>query len=375
MRQVAGYDQARWALSAHQLSKDPARAWEALGYPAPAAGGGGWIRNLTNIDPPDHTRLRRLLAGALTPGRMAAMAPRIAAVAGGLASCLAGADVVDLIASYLVPLQTSVTADLLGIPPACRDKFGILATGLLGGPGLPGARDEAYRRLGLLIGELLELRAVAIGPDDSPGAQPDLLGALLAVHDGSDRLSPAEARSMAMLMITAGQEPTIDLIANGMLALLTHPDQLALFARNPGLRARALEELLRLEAPVCRAVRIAAEDLPIDGTVVAAGSVVEVCLDRAHQDPAHFARPDSLDITRKHAANLTFGHGIHYCAGAPLARVHARIALATLVDRYPAIGLAASPGELRWQGSPDRHSLLCLPVRLGPPACRGAALV
>jgi cytochrome P450 len=377
-REIVGYDQARWALSAPCLAKDPRLAWEALGYPCPRAlgGGEGWVLNLTNTDPPDHTRLRRLLAGALTPARMASMASRIVGAASIVAERMQGAGEVDLIASFIVPLQTMVTGELLGIPPSHRGRFGSLAAGMLApsdGVGRPGRCDEAYRRMGMLIAEVLVARRARMHPAASPDLQPDLLGALVAVRAGSDRLSVQETESMAMLMISAGQEPTIDLIANGMLALLSHPDQLALFRQSPKLRPRAVEELLRHEAPVRCAVRIAAEDVDLDGTVAVSGSVIGVMLDRAHRDPTRFARPDSLDITREHNPHLTFGHGIHYCIGAPLARLQARIALTELVCRFPRVALADRPERLRWRASRDRHSLVRLPVSLGPSEARTAA--
>src|SRR5205085_2034483 len=245
-REIVGYDQARCALSSRRLSKDPRLAWEALGYrlpPSADAGEGGCIRNLTNTDPPDHTRLRRLLAGALTPARMASMAPGIAAAASILAERMQRAGCIDLVASFLVPLQVMVTCELLGIPPSQRRHFGFCAVGILTpaeAEGLPKPCHEAYGRLGILIGEVLAAKRARMPRAASPDQQQDLLSALIAVHAGSDSLTVQETQSMAMLLITAGQEPTIDLIANGILALLNHPDQLALFRRYPELRPRAV---------------------------------------------------------------------------------------------------------------------------------------
>lgn len=350
-REIVRYDQARWVLSARAFSKNPHLAWEALGYP-PSAGGGDWLLNLTNMDPPGHTRLRRLLAGALTPARMVAMEPKIAAVAGALARRLDGD--VDLVDSFAVPLQIMVTCELLGIPPSQRRVFGSLARGMLADP--PRC-DEAYRRMRILIEEVLAAKqALAVGSADR---QPDLLSALLAVR----ALTAQETHSLAMLTISAGQEPTIDLIANGILALLGHPHSFALFRDDPAVRTRVVEELLRLEAPVRCAVRIVAEDVEIDGTVATRGSIVKVMLDRVHRDLSCFAEPDSLDISRQHNPHLTFGHGIHYCIGAPLARLQARLALTELVSRFPRMVLAEH--RLHRRVSSDRHSLLRLPVSLG----------
>jgi cytochrome P450 len=380
-REIVRYDQARWALAARCLSKDPRLAWEALGYrlpPGADAGEGGCIRNLANTDPPGHTRLRRLLGEALTPARMKSMAPRIAAAASVLAERMQRAGSVDLVASFLVPLQVMVTCELLGIPPSHRRHFGSSATGMLtpaDGVGLPRPCHEAYGRMGILIGEVLAAKRARMPPAASSDRQQDLLSALIAVHAGSDSLTVQETQSMAMLLISAGQEPTIDLIANGILALLRHPDQLALFRRYPELRPRAVEELLRHEAPVRCAVRIAAEDVEIEGTVAARGAVIAVMLDRAHRDPSRFAGPDSLDITREHNPHLTFGHGIHYCIGAPLARLQARVALAELVCRFPRLALDDRPERLRWRAIRDRRSLVDLPVTLDPSEGRVAAKV
>jgi cytochrome P450 len=371
-REIVRYDQARWALATRCLSKDPCLAWEALGYRLPPnadAGRTGCIRNLANTDPPGHTRLRRLLAMALTPARMASTAPRIAGAANVLAERLPRAGCVDLVASFLVPLQVMVTSELLGIPPSHRRRFGSSATAMLipaESVGIPKSCHEAYGRMEILIGEVLAAKRGQTRQVGSPGVAPDLLSALIDVHAGPDRLTSHEARSMAMLLISAGQEPTIDLIANGILALLRHPDQLALFRQDPKVRPRGVEELLRHEAPVRSAVRIAAEDVEIDGTMVTRGSVITVKLDRAHRDPSRFDRPDSLDITREHNPHLTFGHGIHYCIGAPLARLQARAALTELVCRFPHIALADRPERLRWRALRDRRSLAGLPVTLGP---------
>ena len=362
---MAGYQEARRALSDHRLSKDPSLVWEAA---AGAAGTGqGWIRNVANTDPPGHTRLRRLLTAAFTRRRVERMRPGIELAARHLADRLPPAAEVDLIASFAFPLQVEVTCDFLGVPSQHREAFASLAAGMLAardGEHRPASYHAAYRQLRTLMADVLA--AVRANLKAGPDRQPHLLGALLAAGHGSDRLTGQEAHAMAMLLITAGQEPTIDLIANGVLTLLLHPDQLQLVRRYPQLRASAVEELLRYSVPVLAAPRIVAEDIEIDGTTVPRGSVLAVMLEAAHRDPARFAAPNTLDITRDHNAHLAFGHGIHYCVGAPLARMQAAIAIGALVDRFPRISLARTPEQLRWHRSRDAHGLVELPAFLGP---------
>lgn len=293
--EIVRYQQARWALAARCLSKDPHLAWEALGYshfpPSNTENEGSYILNLANSDPPGHTRLRRLLTKALSLERMKRMRPRIARTAKALADRMVPARRVDLIRSFIFPLQVTVTCDLLGIPPQHRRRFRSLAAAMrtpADSDGLPETCHEAYRRTGTLVAEALATKRSHIRPTGSPDLQPDLLSALVSTHADSDRLTAHEAETMAMLLISAGQEPTIDLIANGILALLLHPDQLRLFRRHSELRPQAVEELLRYEAPVSSAPRIAAEDIEIDGTVVRRGSMIAVMLAHAHQDRLQF---------------------------------------------------------------------------------------
>lgn len=371
--EIVRYQQARWALSTRCLSKDPLLAGEALGYSRPLPSSnkaeGSYIRNLANTDPPDHTRLRKLLAKALTPARMKRMRPQVVRAARVIADRMAPAGSIDLIRLFIFPLQVMVTCDLLGIPRQHRDSFRSLAAGMRSpadSEELPETYHEAYRRMGILVAEVLATKREQIRITGSPDLQPDLLSALVSARDDSDGLTVQEMQSMAMLLISAGQEPTIDLIANGMLALLLNPDQLQLFRRYPELRPQAVEELLRHETPVLSGPRIAAEDIKIDGTVVRRGSVIAVLLDCAHRDPLQFQDPDVLDITRKHNAHLAFGHGIHYCIGAPLARLQASVALTELVERFPRIALAHSSAQPRRRPLRGNRGLVELPVTLGP---------
>jgi cytochrome P450 len=371
--EIVRYQEARWALSTCCLSKDPHLAWEALGYNHFQSSSneteGSYILNLANSDPPVHTRLRKLLTKALTPGRMKRMRPRIVQASRLLADRMVPAEKVDLIQSFIFPLQVMVTCDLLGVPPQYRCCFRSLAAGMRApadSESLPGTCQEAYHRMGTLIAEVLATKRQQIRLTGSPGLHPDLLSALVSARDNSDSMTVQEVQSMAMLLISAGQEPTIDLIANGLLALLLNPNQLRLFRRHTELRPQAVDELLRYETPVLSAARIAAEDVKIDSTVVRRGSVIAVMLQYAHRDPLQFREPDVLNIARKSNVHLAFGHGIHYCIGAPLARLQASVALTALVTRFPHIALAFSPARLRWSSVQSRRSLLELPVVLGP---------
>jgi cytochrome P450 len=369
--EVVGYDEARRALADSRLSKDPGSLWEAAapGLPREPEGTQRFIRNLANTDPPGHTRLRRLLSSALTRRRVGLMRPVIEQAAGELADAIAPQAEVDLVRSFALPLQVRVTCDLLGVPPQHRASFAALAAAMLPAgesEQRPASLHAAYRRMTALIGGILAARREAGEASGSPDLQPDLLGALLAARDGAERLSGQEALSMAMLLVTAGQEPTIDLIANGMLALLLHPEQLRLVRAYPHLRPRAVEELLRYSVPVLAAPRIVAGDVEIDGTTLRRGSVLAVMLGSAHRDSAQFPSPDALDVTRDANGHLAFGHGIHYCAGAPLARMQAAIAIGTLVERFPHLALARPPNELRWCPSRDARGLIELLVTPNP---------
>ncbi|MGH3874803.1 MAG: cytochrome P450 [Pseudonocardiaceae bacterium] len=370
--QIVRYQQARWALSARCLSKDPQLAWEALGHshllPSSAEDQQRCIRNMASTDPPGHTRLRTLLAKALTPERMKRMRPRIVRVIRVLADRMIPARSVDLVRSFIFPLQVIVTCDLLGVPPHQRGDFRSFAAGMraqVGSEGCVQNYHEAYRRMGVLVAEVLATKLDQVRTLGSPDLQPDVLSAMVSARDDSDGLTVPEMQSMAMLIISAGQEPTIDLIANGMLAMLLNPDQLQTFRRHPELRTQAVEELLRHEPPILSTPRIAAQDIKIGGTVVRRGSIIAVMIECTNRDPSQFREPDALDVTRKRNEHLTFGHGIHYCIGAPLARLQATEALTALVTRFPHIALAQSPQRLRWRSVAGGAGLVELPVALG----------
>lgn len=369
--EVVGYRQARWVLSARCFSKDPRLAAQALGYhrtPEDPAAEQGRLLTLANSDPPAHTRLRRILARALTTARISRLRPHIAAAATRLADGMRTAGGVDLVRSFVLPLHVTVMGELLGVPPRDLDEFRALATGMrtpAAGESIPQSCQEAYRRMGELVARLLATRHEQIRPGSPPDRQPDLLGAMAAAQDAPDGPTAEEAQSLTMLLLSAGQEPTVDLVGNSLVALLLEPRQLRLFREHPALRPQAVEELLRCTPPVLSAPRIAAADVDVDGTPVRRGSVLAVMLADAHRDAAWLRDPEVLDITRTPRAHLSFGHGIHHCPGAPLARLEANLALTTLLTRFPRLALGSAPQELRWSRMPGRRGLAELPVEPG----------
>lgn len=303
------------------------------------------------FDPPDHTRLRTLVSMAFTRRRIELLEPRVEQLCtellDNLADRLANGGEVDLITAFAEPLPLAVMLEMLGI--AAQDKEAlrgwceVLMAGRL--VDVDAFTQAASRMLDFLHDLLSEKRA---RPAD------DLLSALIHAHDGEDRLTDDELTSMVYLLILAGHETTVGLIANGTRALLLHPEQWAAVHADPGLVPNAVEEALRYDSPVQMPIPgIAAEDLEIGGTAVARGDVVVVSLMSANRDPQRFAEPEIFDISRGRdgrggtTGHMSFGHGIHHCLGAPLARMEGRIALGMLARRFPDLELAGPASSLR----------------------------
>jgi cytochrome P450 len=357
---VTGYDAARAALADPALVKGgPGHGPFADRLPADVSA--AMDHHLLALDPPDHTRLRRLVGAAFTRRRCERLAPRVQEITDGLVAGFAHRDEVDLVAEFAYPLPITVICELLGVPDPDRAAFrawtGPLVTGTLAG-------FEAYSRAAVeLVAYLRELLAhKRAHPAD------DLLSALLAVRDGGDALTEDELTSMVFLLLVAGHETTVNLIGNGVLALLTHPDQLALLRAEPERVPAAVEELLRFDGPLQSAIPlVSARPTEIGGTAVPAGELVVVSLLAANRDPARRPDADRLDLARPEAPHLAFGHGAHYCLGAPLARVEGRIALGTLVDRFPDMRLAAPADQLSRAPGLLMNGLNELPVHLHRP--------
>ncbi|MGQ0572966.1 MAG: cytochrome P450 family protein [Pseudonocardia sp.] len=312
-------------------------------------------------DPPDHTRLRKLVSRAFTVRRVGQLRPRVATITAGLLDGLAAAapGPVDLIDRFAYPLPITVICELVGIPepdrPAWREWGRALVT-----------MDPA--QLGPALREMVEHIHGLIGTRGSAPAD-DLLNALIRTRDeDGDRLSDAEMVSMVLTLVLAGHETTAHLVGNATLALLTHPDQLARLRTEPALWPGAVHELMRFCGPVhVTRLRYAAEDVEVGGTPVRTGDAVQVVLVSANFDPREHPDPHRLDVTRLgHArgdGHLGFGHGAHYCLGAALARQEAEVALSMLVARFPALALATDTPQ--WVPLPGARRLAELPVRLG----------
>jgi cytochrome P450 len=363
---VLGYDAARQALADPRISKDMLAALAADGeVVAEGLPGPAFSRHMLNVDPPDHTRLRRLVSRAFTPGRVAALEPAVRGLARSLLDELdaAGPDAaVDLIEGYAYPLPFGVIGELLGIPEADRPRlhawFGVLLTGWAGDP--PPAAVAASDGIVAYLGELVDAKR------RRPAS--DLVSVLVAATEG-DALTRQELLSSLFQLVVAGHDTTASLIGNGVVALLDHPDRLQALLAHPGRLPAAIEELLRFAAPVPHATfRVTTEPVSVGGVEIPAHEQVLVCLGSANRDPGRFPSPDVLDIGRGDGPNLGFGHGPHYCLGAPLARLEARVAFEELLGRHPGLRLAASRDALAWARGDGLvlRGLVSLPVVLGP---------
>jgi cytochrome P450 len=354
---ITSHDEARRALTNPRLIKGrPLHG--ALSDQLPPDVKSAVGNHLLYHNPPDHTRLRRLVSAAFTRRRVEQLAPRIQQIADALLDALDGTVETDLIATFAYPLPMTVICELLGVPEGDRNDFrGWTSTSIAG----PFAGTETYVAAATtMVGYCRELLA-----DKRRNPTDDLLSALVEVRDGGDRLSEDELIAMVFLLVAAGHETTVNLIGNGVHALLTHPQQLALLRAEPERLPAVVEELLRFAGPLQVSMPlITAEPVELAGVTIPAGETVFAGLLAANRDPARVANPAELDISRAEHSHLAFGHGIHHCLGAPLARLEGQIALQTLLSRFPRLRLAVPPHELTWQPSLLLHSLTTLPVLL-----------
>jgi cytochrome P450 len=351
---VTRYADVRAALADPRLSlsKSRARPGGYRGFSLPPA----LDANLLNLEPPDHTRLRRLVAGAFGPARTESLRPVIEQHADALLDAVADRGHGDLIEEFAVPLPLTVIGDLLGVPAGPRADFRRWTSVLIApDPGEPARGKEALTGIVRLLSGLIAARRA------SPGD--DLLSAMIAARDDADRLSENELLSLAFLILWAGYENSVHLIGNSILTLLGSPQTLAGPPAGGSLPGPAIEELIRFADPNQYSLRrFATEDLSIGGVRIQAGDTVLLCLASANRDPARFSEPAILDLDRADNAHLGFGLGIHYCLGAPLARLETGIAISSVLRRLPGLALAVKPGELRWRPSFRSRGLLELPV-------------
>jgi cytochrome P450 PksS len=358
---VTRYDDVAAVLKDERFVKEPAHALtpqEVARLP--------WFRrlfkslkrNMLEVDPPDHSRLRALVAKAFTPRLIDGMRPRIGSLTNHLLDKVYNRGRMDLIRDYALPLPCTIIAEILGVPAADRHQFHRWSKAVLDAAMSTWSLVKAVPNVLLFIRYLRRIiknrRAV---PQD------DLISALTRVEEGGDRLSENELLAMVFLLLVAGHETTVHLIGTGMLTLLQHPDQLDLLRNDPSLMKTAVEELLRFTSPVEMATeRFTREDVTIARVTIPRGNMVFPVLASANRDERQFADPDSLDITREPNKHVAFGIGAHFCLGAPLARLEGQIALATLLRRLADMRLAVHPELLRWRGGLLLRGLKALPV-------------
>ncbi len=317
-------------------------------------------RHMLNANPPDHTRMRKLVSAAFTRRRIERLEPRIREIATELLDEMAAADgPIDLVSAYSYPLPITVISELLGIPAIRRDDFRRWSSIVVNAAvHTPEEYIEAALAMVEFIREMIEDRRV-VAPSD------DLLSALIAARDGGDRLTTDELTSMVYLLLAAGHETTVSLISNGVHALLTHPDQLALLKAEPERLPAAVEELIRYDGPLQAAIPyVAKAPIEIAGRTILPGAVIVFALVAANRDDAKFGAGGELDIARADNQHLGFGHGIHHCLGAPLARLEGRIALGMLFDRFPDLRLAEPDGDPRRSPGLLMNGIAELSVRL-----------
>jgi cytochrome P450 len=356
---VARYEEARTALNDPRFSKDMHAAL-ALGPDVVAEGlpGPAFARHMLSVDPPDHTRLRRLVSAAFSARRIEGMRPRVQSVVDDLLDDLAalGPETrADLVAAFAFPLPFTVICELLGVPQPDRGPLGRGLVALL----VPTPTPAAYARAKEASDSVVAmLEALVEAKRRAPGDR-----------DGDERLDEQELLSTIFQLIVAGHDTTASLIGNSVVALFRNPDQLARLRADPARMPAAVEECLRYDAPVPHATfRYAVEPVGMGDVTIPAGAQVIICLAAANRDRNRYEGSEVLDIGRAETRHLAFGHGIHYCLGAALARMEGQLALASLLRRFPELRLAVPVDDLHWDHGDGLvlRGLSELPVIPGP---------
>ncbi|WP_067499181.1 cytochrome P450 [Actinoplanes sp. TFC3] len=357
---VTRYDDAKAALSDVRLSKNVVVGERVLRKHSSAETAALMFTaelsaHMLNTDPPDHTRLKKLVNKAFTTRTVERLRPRITEITADLLDAMAKQDTVDLLAAFASPLPITVICELLGVPFTDREKFQDWVAAQLS-TDAERVQEAAPALLGYMNG-LIESKRQAPGDD--------LLTALVQASADGDRLTQQELLSMAFLLLVAGHETTVNLIGNGMFALLQHPEQAAALRADRALLPKAIDEFLRYEGPVNTAsFRFTTAPVELGGVTIPEDELVLISLASANRDEQQFPGAAGFDITRQTNGNLAFGHGIHYCIGAPLARLEAEIAFGALLDRFPGLQLDADPATLRWRPGAVIRGLETLPVKL-----------
>ena len=367
---VTGYDEVRALANDPRVSKDGRRMNElfarhsgmAVEQESEEAGPGfddDLAAHLLNSDPPRHTRLRALVSKAFTPQRVERLRPRVEQVVDQLLDAMQGRDEVELMEEFAVPLPLTIICELCGMAEADRANFRQWSLRLVGAGQDP---DEVTRASQLMVDYA---NSLIDGKRAAPGE--DLISQLVQVSDDGDRLSQGELVSMIFVLAVAGHITTIYSIGNAVANLLTHPAELARLRTDPALMPAAVDELLRFDGPsAVGTFRFTKEAIPVGDTVIPAGEILALSWHSANRDSSHFTDADRLDLGRRPVGIMSFGHGLHYCIGVPLAKMQIETALSRLLSRYPDLRLAVEPEDLRRDNGALLRGLLALPVRLTP---------
>lgn len=366
---VTGYAEVRQLLSDPRVSKDGRYAntlfarhsgmeTDDAEEPAGIGVNDELTQHMLNSDPPRHTRLRSLANQGLTPRKMADCRPRLEQVADELLDALDdGRPVVDLIAGLTQPLTITTICEVLGIPTEDKELFHQWAGQLVGAGHPPEVVEAASNNV------IAYAQASIAAKRGCPGQ--DMLSGLVHGRDGGDRLTDDELLSMFFILLMAGHVTTMNTLTNAIHSLLTHPAELAKLQADPSRIPGAIDELIRYDSGVAVGTfRFTKEPISLGDVTIPAGEILALSLSSAHRDSSKFPDADTLDLDRHPAGVLGFGHGTHYCIGAPLGRAQLEIALTKLLTRFPDLQLAAAPAELEWEAGALMRGLVRLPVKL-----------
>ncbi|MBD3009710.1 MULTISPECIES: cytochrome P450 [unclassified Streptomyces] len=356
---VTGYAPVRQALSDPRFAKDSWQIMRILRDRRIQAHqeifSQALSHHMLNTDPPEHHRLRHMVNKGFTQRRVRRLRPRIEQITDQLLDAVQGQDSVDLIEALAFPLPITVMCELLGVPEEDRRTFRAWTNAFV-----LAVEPEVFRDASVSMDAYI--RELVAAKRATPGD--DMISAL-ATEDSESALDDEEIAAMAVLLLAAGHETTVNLIGNGALALVTHPDQFAALRADRSLLPGAIEEFLRYESPVNQAtLRFTKEPVEIGGVLIPEDEFVMVNVDSANHDPERFPQPGRLDLKRDARGHVSFGHGIHFCLGAPLARLEAEVVFTKLLDRFETIELATPVAQLEWRSSTLMRGLESLPLRM-----------